>query len=119
MIPIPFYVVAESPFGQATEKFTIASDTTFGTFIGLETNARALAVFATIDDAQRFARGRFSRGMAIPIRTTTDAIAFLRELKDKCGIVYLLVDDGDHSTTRKALLVSAAIDWLWSTAGNN
>ncbi len=119
MVPLPFYVVAESPSDQATEKFTIAADTTFGTFIGLDTNARALAVFATINDAQRFASGRFSRGMAIPIHTTTDAIAFLREIKDKCGIAYLLVDDGNHSTTRKALLISGAIDWLWSTSENN
>ncbi len=118
-IPLPFFVTAESPTEEATTGFAIVADTQFGEFAGANTNARALAVFASIDDAQRFANGRFNKGMAIPIRTTTNAIEFLGEIKEKCGITHLLVDDGSHSTTRKALPIIGVLDSLRSTFGNN
>lgn len=112
MVPIPFYIVTESDRDSPDAPFEITPATTFGTFIGADTKTRALAVFPTIDDAKAFANGKFIRGSATKIRTTTDAIAFLREIKNTCKIDYLFVEP-DHSLSNKgALSITAAIEWL-------
>ena len=119
MIPLPFYIVTESEFDTHDGNFEITATTKFGTFIGAGTQTRALAVFPTIDDATEFAHGKFLCGSATKIRTTTDAIAFLREITEKCNINYLLVDPDHSRSTKGALLITSAIEWLRSTASDN
>lgn len=118
-LPLPFFVVAHSKPAAPSEKFKIESDTQFAQFQSSTTNNSALAVFSTIEDAQKYASGRIENGTAIPIANTVLAIEFLGEIQEKCGIRYLLVDDGSHSTTRKALLINGVLASLRATFSDN
>ena len=119
MIPLPFYVVTESAFDSLDDKFDITPNTIFGTLVGAGTQTRALAVFHTIESARRFSSGKFTRGSFAKIKTTTDSIAFLRDVMEQCNINYLLMEP-DHTTSRKgALSITSAIDWLRSTSERN
>ena len=119
MIPLPFYVVTESAFDSLDDKFDITPNTIFGTLVGASTQTRALAVFHTIESARRFASGKFTRGSATKIKTTTDSIAFLRDVMEQCNINYLLVEPDHSRSINGALSISAAIEWLRSTSEHN